>query len=324
MGSSISALLIISVLLTSVIVMFRSNQIGMNLLAEANRTAAEYRAEKLDSAFELTSEVSTLASYNEVDALGCKPLFTGIPRQGEVTGTDPYQCYWFDAPAGLNFQINYVRDFLTEMGRSASNRLSLDYYGVGENVTATNFGSEYIDSLSRFGSLDVTSLTNSTDTNKHHLKVWSYASNGDYHGKYSVDITHGVAVNLSDFQCVDKFRLKNVGQTSFPVGSMYFSEKIDIFIQLRPANQPETFLKLNKSLNATPGNDEWSFVLPATITENGIQQSNDQYEPSILNNNETMQISIKLNNYNKEPGTLIVIWPNGLKTTENFDSLCNN
>ena len=87
MGSSISALLIISVLLTSVIVMFRSNQIGMNLLAEANRTAAEYRAEKLDSAFELTSEVSTLASYNEVDALGCKPLFTGIPRQGQVTGT---------------------------------------------------------------------------------------------------------------------------------------------------------------------------------------------------------------------------------------------
>ena len=65
-------------------------------------------------------------------------------------------------------------------------------------------------------------------------------------------------------------------------------------------------------------------MLPAIITENGIQQSNDQYEPSILNNNETMQISIKLNNYNKEPGTLIVIWPNGLKTTENFDSLCNN
>ena len=32
--------------------------------------------------------------------------------------------------------------------RSASNRLSLDYYGVGENVTETNFGSEYIDSLS--------------------------------------------------------------------------------------------------------------------------------------------------------------------------------
>ena len=83
-------------------------------------------------------------------------------------------------------------------------------------------------------------------------------------------------------------------------------------------------MKLNRSLNAIPGNDEWAFVLPATITENGIQQSNDQYEPSILNNNETMQISTKLNNYNKEPGTLIVIWPNGLKTTENFDSLCNN
>ena len=330
MGSSISALLIISVLLTSVIVMFRSNQIGMNLLAEANRNAAEYRSEKLDSAFELSSEITTLSSYNEVDAQGCKPLYTGIMRKGQIGPGNKWDCYWFDGPTASSFDIDYFRNIVSTMNRTSENRLSFDYYHVGSPVTETNEGpdSNFEDVSDSAGSISFTTTTTSDLNNKHHLKVWYFgdASNpiGTHRGKYSITLDFGDAVDLSTVQCVDKFRLKNLGQSSFPVESPYFLDNVDVFVQLRPANQPEVMTKLTRSDSNILGNNEWVITLPETISINGTQEPNDVYEPSIFNSSEVLQLSTKLNNYNQESGTLILIWPNGLKTTENFDSLCNN
>ena len=82
--------------------------------------------------------------------------------------------------------------------------------------------------------------------------------------------------------------------------------------------------KLTRSDSNILGNNEWVITLPETISINGTQEPNDVYEPSVFNSSEVLQLSTKLNNYNQESGTLILIWPNGLKTTENFDSLCNN
>ncbi|MFL2803907.1 MAG: hypothetical protein ACJ0BB_03260 [Dehalococcoidia bacterium] len=326
MGSSISALLIISVLLTSVVVMFRSNQIGMNFLAEANRAAAEYRSEKLESAFDLNAGISTLQSFNSVDAQGCKPLYSGINREGQISPASTFQCYWFDAPAGTNFSIDFERGYLSPMNRTTPVRLSFDYFNVGTNVTPTNEGDGgFEDETTRTGTVNFSTTTTSDANNKHHLKIWSFGANSTSHyGKYSIKLNLGDAVNLSTIQCVEEFRLENISAATFPVGSVYFLDKIDVFVQLRPENGGEIFTKLSRSDSATLGNDEWFLNLSKTINIEGVEKPNDTYEPSIFNTNEILEISIKLNNYNQESGSFILVWPNGLKTTENFDSLCNN
>ena len=57
MGTSISALLIISVLLTAVVVMFKANQIGAELLAVANKSTAEIIADRVSTKIKISRTV---------------------------------------------------------------------------------------------------------------------------------------------------------------------------------------------------------------------------------------------------------------------------
>ena len=59
MGSSIAALMVISVLLTAVVVMFRANQIGATLMANATRANAERVTDVANTRFEISSVSTT-------------------------------------------------------------------------------------------------------------------------------------------------------------------------------------------------------------------------------------------------------------------------
>ena len=106
MGPSIAALIVISVLLTAVVVMFRANQIGATLLANATKANAERVTEIGNTKFEITSVSTSTDWYSQAEAVdppntfGCKPIVHGINRTGEITTADPYQCYWFNGTNG--------------------------------------------------------------------------------------------------------------------------------------------------------------------------------------------------------------------------------
>ena len=344
MGSSISALLIISVLLTSVVVMFRANQIGMDLLAGANRSAAQYRAEVVDSDFALTSEITTLDSFNAEDEAGCKPIYEGVTRTGEITPANLYDCYWFDANtiANTKFKVNYMRNVGSDVGRENYGDLdfvgfSLEHYRPGDAITPWNWGSAYKDLITVTGDHEFNVTTSSTDISKHRLKIWYYRFTKNqiewdpdwpdakkYRGEYQITLSNIGGVDLMNLQCVDKFRFKNMGRTTFPIEAAYFLDAIDIFVKLIAMDGTETMTKLIRSDDLILAGNEWHISLPDSISVEGDMQPNDVYEPSVFNKNEIAEVTVKINGYANESGTVVIIWPNGIKSAENFSSLCNN
>ena len=81
MGPSIAALIVISVLLTAVVVMFRANQIGATLLANATKANAERVTEIGNTKFEITSVSTSTDWYSQAEDFDPPNAF-GCNRQG--------------------------------------------------------------------------------------------------------------------------------------------------------------------------------------------------------------------------------------------------
>ena len=141
MGTSISALLIISVLLTAVVVMFKANQIGAELLAVANKNAAETIADKVSTKIEITSTQDFKASYEDVtkhnvnDVEGCIRIYPGIARTGTLTVTNEIDCYWKSPIVAMWPNIKRLRRWFLEVRTFWFSAFSSDFLFQGSQLT---------------------------------------------------------------------------------------------------------------------------------------------------------------------------------------------
>ena len=309
MGPSIAALIVISVLLTAVIVMFRATQIGSTLMANATRANAVRVADVANTSFEITSVSTTTDWYEQAepisppDGYGCKPIVSGIERTGEVTVADPYQCYWFDGNDGSSIYVYYYRSH----SRAGANQLSVDLFGPNTDPRGTGYGYKYFDSPTEFGNFNL-----DKGTGRYRIKAWSFSSGV---GLYTLKVVLNTLVSPAVTTCVESFQITNNGSKSF-------SDLTDMDVMASIGTTTMTLL--TETLSAIPGPNEWSVSLPATTTVDGIVISNDIYEKGILNTGELLELRVKLAGYASESGTVTVVLPNGVSSTKTFDLLCNN
>jgi len=324
MGTSISALLIISVLLTAVVVMFKANQIGAELLAVANRNAAETIADKVSTKVEITStqdfkdfyEVQT--SHHANDSEGCRPILPGIARIGEITVANSMDCYWFEAvsTAQITFTVNKILGSPVPLqNRDGTNtRVSIDYFAPGVRITTTNEGSEYID-LS--GTTVQRQLINpvsesSTGSSPHRIKLWRYDGTqaGNWGGYQVLMTAEGVpSTDPSTVACVTDFKIKNTGGTSF--GAAEIEEKLDIFIILN-TDAANTDMKIPVKGTSPLQPNQWTYSIV-----------DDNYQTGTFNPGETMTLVVNLNGEPQVSGTLLIALPNGVDNSYSFPSICS-
>jgi len=318
-GPSIAALIVISVLLTAVIVMFRATQIGATLMANATRANAERVADVANTSFEISSVSTTTDWYEQAETTppgyGCKPIVSGIERTGEVTAVDPYQCYWFDANDGESATIKVTRIFQGELfNRGTSNGISLDLFDPSSGPTSGNAASGlyFFDS---YAPVHEKNFLLNKGSGKYRFKIWSYGGSATDHGAYYVLVTKGNNPPLVSVDCVESFQITNNGSKSFSnLAGM------DVIASIGTT----TMTRLTETLSETPGANEWSVTLSATTTVDGIVINNDVYEKGILNTDELLELRVKLVDYASESGTVTVVLPNGVSSTKTFDLLCNN
>ena len=306
MGSSIAALMVISVLLTAVVVMFRANQIGATLMANATRANAESVTDVANTRFEISSVSTTTEWYSQAEATppgyGCKPIVSGIERTGEVTAAEPYQCYWLDANEGSSIDIYYYRSH----SRVGAENLSVDLFEPNSDP-ATGWGYGYFDSPTEFKNFNL-----NKGTGRYRIKTWSYQVG---EGIYTLKVVLDPLPSLAVMTCVESFQITNNGsKSSSNLTGM------DVIASIGTT----TMTRLTETLSETPGPNEWSKSLPATTTVDGILINNDVYEKGILNTDELLELRIKLVGYTSESGTITVVLPNGVSSTKTFDLLCNN
>ena len=309
MGPSIAALIVISVLLTAVVVMFRATQIGATLMANATRANAERVADVANTSFDISSVSTTTDWYDQAEPVnppneyGCKPIVSGIERTGEVTVADPYQCYWFDGNDGSSIDVYYYRGH----SRAGADRLSVDLYGPNTDPS-TGWGYGYFDDPPRvFRNLNL-----DRGTGRYRIKAWSVDSG---EGIYTLKVVLNTPVPPAVTTCVESFQITNNGSKSFSnLAGM------DVIASIGTT----TMTRLTETLSETPGANEWSVTLSATTTVDGIVINNDVYEKGILNTDELLELRVKLVGYTSESGTITVVLPNGVSSTKTFDLLCNN
>jgi len=324
MGTSISALLIISVLLTAVVVMFKANQIGAELLAVANKSAAETIADRVSTKIEISSTQDFKDSYKEEkkhhlqDTEGCRPILPGIPRSGDITTTNSLDCYWFhaDSQAEVTLTVNKVIGSPVPLAnRTGTNtKISVDYFPPGEVITATNASANKYKDLTNTtlrGQLVDLVSESSTEASPHRIKMWSYAGQVSANlGGYQVLITIGgaPAADLSTVACVTDFKIKNSGGTAF--SSTQMEEKLDVFVVLNTA-AGATDMKVPVKGNAPLQSSQWAYSI-----------SDDNYQVGIFNPGETITMTINLNDEPQVAGTLLITLPNGVGTSYSFPSIC--
>ena len=329
MGSSIAALMVISVLLTAVVVMFRANQIGATLMANATRANAERVTDVANTRFEISSVSTTTEWYSQAEATppgyGCKPIVSGIERTGEVTVADPYQCYWFVGQSGETATFQISRVFEGEKFGSprtnTNNRLSFEFFPPGSDPTGVNAGCydcahwADIDSPTSFHEKTIHLQTTGT----YRIKMWQYTPSLPFssrdHGTYYILLSTGNNPPSTSVSCVESFQITNEGSKSFSDLT-----GMDVIASIGTT----TMTRLTETVSAIPGPNEWSMSLPATTTVDGIVINNDFYEKGILNTGELLDLRIKVAGYTSESGTMTVVFPNGVSSTKSFDVLCNN
>ena len=325
MGPSIAALIVISVLLTAVVVMFRANQIGATLLANATKANAERVTEIGNTKFEITSVSTSTDWYSQAEAVdppntfGCKPILYGIKREGEIKATDPYQCYWFDGEDGDVVDIQVSRLFQgTNFGDRlrTGNVISLDLFIPGEDPRGTTYGFAWLDM--NWPTDDHVKTITLNQSGKYRFKLWRASqpdfSTGD-HGIYYVKVNIGNKISSNQSSCVSNFRIVNQGSAVFSD-----FENMDVIANL----DSNTTTFLTRSGDLLPGLNEWSVSIPATTTIDGIVKNNDVFQQGILNTGEIMELRVNLSGYSDESGTIVVVFPNGVRSTKKFDLLCNN
>jgi hypothetical protein len=308
MGPSIAALIVISVLLTAVVVMFRANQIGATLLANATKANAERVTEIGNTKFEIISVSTSTDWYSQAEdfdppnAFGCKPIVHGINRTGEITAADPDQCYWF---IGTDGEVVDVRLYRSDT-RPGSQRLSMDMYDPASDPQV-GYGFDYFDSPV---DQKLISLTGGSGT--YRIKAWSI-SGGE--GHYTLKLVVNNPPAFQPMTCVNYFHIENKGSAVFSD-----FEKMDVIANL----DSNTTTFLTRSGDLLPGLNEWSVSIPATTTIDGIVRNNDVFQQGILNTGEIMELRVNLSGYSDESGTIVVVFPNGVSSTKKFDLLCNN
>ena len=126
--------------------MFKANQIGAELLAVANKNAAETSADKVSTKIAITSTQDFKSSYQEMtkhnvnDVEGCKRIYPGIARTGILTVSNEIDCYWFLGPenATARFALTKIIASPVETNRrngGVGTQVSLDYHGMGEIIS---------------------------------------------------------------------------------------------------------------------------------------------------------------------------------------------
>ena len=324
MGTSISALLIISVLLTAVVVMFKANQIGAELLAVANKNAAETIADKVSTKIEIASTqdfkdfYEVQISHHASDAEGCRPILPGILRTGDITGANPMDCYWFeaDSTAQITFTVNKIIGTPVPLGnRNGTNtRVSIDYFAPGVMITTTNEGSKFKDlsGTNLQGQLINPVTQSSTESSPHRIKLWSYDGNqsGNWGGYQVLMTTQGVpSTDPSTVACVTDFKVKNIGGTAFD--SAEIEEKLDIFIILN-TDANNTAMKIPVKGTSPLQPNQWTYSI-----------ADDNYQTGIFNPGETMTLIVNLNGEPQVSGTLLIALPNGVDSSYSFPSICS-
>ena len=328
MGTSISALLIISVLLTAVVVMFKANQIGAELLAVANKNAAETIADKVSTKIEITSTQDFKASYEDVtkhnvnDVEGCKRIYPGIARTGTLTVTNEIDCYWFLGPANATarFALTKIITSPVETSRrgTGNTQISLDYHGMGAEISndASTWGSPYTDLNNGeyyWEPVVGFNLTGSaTEIDPYRFKIWSATittprNEGGYRVLLTID---GVETqDLSAVACVTDFKIKNTGGTAFD--AVEIEEKLDIFVILNTdANNTDMKIPVKGTPPLQP--NQWTYSI-----------ADDNYQTDTFNPGETMMLTVNLNGEPQVSGTLLVALPNGVNNSYSFPSICS-
>ena len=326
MGTSISALLIISVLLTAVVVMFKANQIGAELLAVANKNAAETIADRVNTKIEISSSQEFKASYDQMtkhnanDVEGCKRIYSGLSRQGTLTVTNEIDCYWFLAPvnATARFALNKIIASPVETNKraNAETQVSLDYLGMGEEISnaPNTYGDPYTDlnqNEYHWTSNDFSLTGIATEADPYRFKIWSATIHqARNEGGYQVllDIDGVDSQDLSSVACVKDFKIKNTGGTAFTEAQI--QDKLDIFVILN-TDANSTVMKIPVKGNLPLQPNQWTY----SITD-------DIYQSGIFNPGETISLNINANGEPSVEGTLIVTLPNGVVTSYSFPSIC--
>ena len=310
MGPSIAALIVISVLLTAVVVMFRANQIGATLLANATKANAERVTEIGNTKFEITFVSTSTDWYSQTEAVdppnafGCKPIVHGINRTGEITVSDPYQCYWFDGVGGEVVDVYMYRPD----SRPGAQRLSMDMFGQASDPRSSWGDVKYFDTPPS----EEKSITLGQGSGRYRIKAWSYWGGMD---EYTLRINLNNPPAFEPMTGVNYFHIENKGSSVF---SNF--ENMDIIANLGS----NTSTLLTRSGDLLPGINEWSVSIPATTSIDKIVKNNDVFQQGILNTGEIMELRVNLSGYSDESGTIVVAFPNGVSSTKNFDLLCNN
>ena len=323
MGTSISALLIISVLLTAVVIMFKANQIGAELLAVANKSTAEIIADRVSTKIEISSTQDFKDSYEEEekhhlqDSEGCRQILPGIPRSGDITTTNSLDCYWFqaDSQAKATLTVDKVIGSPVPLAyRTGTNtKISIDYFAPGEVITTTNASSKFKDlsNTTLRGQLIDFVSESSTEASPHRIKMWSYVGQVSANwGGYQILLTiEGIpAADPSTVACVTDFTIKNSGGTAFTTTQM--EEKLDVFIVLNIA-AGATDMKVPVKGSVPLQSNQWSYTI-----------SDDNYQVGVFNPGETITMKINLNSEPQVAGTLLVTLPNGVGMSHSFPSIC--
>ena len=336
MGTSISALLIISVLLTAVVVMFKANQIGAELLATANKNAAETMADKVGTRMEIHSKKTLKADYitgqklfeaptedsnNRSDEKNCYQLLVGIPREGEITSDNRFDCYYFDADANSGYQPGDVVLRLTRIIQSpmlnedrnwpyGTTKISLDFFGNNKAITGYDYGlngsSNYFDLQNEVLTKDL-EPTIPTGLPIQRVKVWSVtdardAGSHSAHGGYQITllIRGEPEAYVSAAQCIEHFVVTNAGDIAFT--GLDFSQAMDIFVELEINNVSQGMKVPVKGTNPL-SSEQWSYKI-----------INDGYQEGMFNPGETLNLFINLDDddglYNG--GMLTLVMPNGV------------
>ena len=328
MGTSISALLIISVLLTAVVVMFKANQIGAELLAVANRNAAETIADKVSTKVEITSTQDFKPSYEEMtkhnvnDVEGCKRIYPGIPRTGILTVTNEIDCYWFLGPENATARFSLTKIIASPVENNkrgaGATQISLDYFGMGAEISnaPNTWGDPYIDLNTGeyyWDPLEDFNLTGTaTEIDPYRFKIWSATvttprNEGGYRVLLTID---GVETqDLSSVACVTDFKIKNTGGTSF--GAAEIQEKLDIFIILN-TDAANTDMKIPVKGTSPLQPNQWTYSI-----------ADDNYQAGTFNPGETMTLVVNLNGEPQVSGTLLIALPNGVDNSYSFPSICS-
>ena len=328
MGTSISALLIISVLLTAVVVMFKANQIGAELLAVANKNAAETIADKVSTKIEISSAQDFKASYEEVtehnpnDVEGCKRIYPGLARTGDLTVTNEIDCYWFLGPADATarLKLNKIMTSPLEPGNrdnGGNTQISVDYYGMGEVISnaTDSWGDPYQDltgDIYSWVSPDFILTGTATEIDPYRLKIWSATQiTPRNEGGYKVLLTiDGIETqDLSEVACVTDFKIKNTGGTAFDTAEI--EEQLDIFVILN-TDANNTAMKIPVKGTPPLQPNQWTYSI-----------ADDNYQTGTFNPGETMTLVVNLDGEPQVSGTLLIALPNGVDNSYSFPSICS-